>query len=115
MMLKLWFCVYLFIYFVGCSGKTEHQLEFSFLARAYGVLSREYKHNLQNVWIIHPTVWVRLAYFFCAPFMDEGITKKVTICESLSDLYEDFEKDKLPMPKIVISTEESRAASWFGV
>eukprot|EP00300_Choanocystis_sp_HF-7_P037544 c53729_g1_i1.p1 GENE.c53729_g1_i1~~c53729_g1_i1.p1 ORF type:complete len:610 (+),score=161.95 c53729_g1_i1:43-1830(+) len=98
------------------SGKTEHQLEFSFLTKAYTVLSREYKHNLRNVWIVHPTVWVRMAYFFCAPFMDVGMTNKVAICHSLADLYNDFQEGGIPLPKVVLSTDEELSKSkWFAV
>eukprot|EP00298_Acanthocystis_sp_HF-20_P010390 c18830_g1_i1.p1 GENE.c18830_g1_i1~~c18830_g1_i1.p1 ORF type:complete len:669 (+),score=304.10 c18830_g1_i1:45-2051(+) len=95
------------------SANTSHQLEFGFLSKAYSVLSREYKHNLKNVWIIHPTVWVRLAHFFCAPFMDEGIANKVFVCESIESLYDYFDKDGLILPACVIKSEEEQKSSWF--
>eukprot|EP00298_Acanthocystis_sp_HF-20_P029200 c8084_g1_i1.p1 GENE.c8084_g1_i1~~c8084_g1_i1.p1 ORF type:complete len:245 (-),score=65.30 c8084_g1_i1:62-796(-) len=95
------------------SASEDHQLEFTFLSKAYSIMSRDYKQNLQHLWIVHPTFWVKMAFFFCSPFMETTVATKVFVCESLKDLYVDFEKDGLPLPSEVIKNEEARNKSWF--
>eukprot|EP00301_Raphidiophrys_heterophryoidea_P026144 c8953_g1_i1.p1 GENE.c8953_g1_i1~~c8953_g1_i1.p1 ORF type:complete len:608 (+),score=152.74 c8953_g1_i1:2-1825(+) len=102
---------YSIIYFH--SSTENHQLDFSFLSKAFGVLSHNFKNNLDNLWIIHPTLWVKMAFFVCSPFMDEAMSAKVFVCETLDDLYEDFEKDGLPLPAVVVKTDQKRRTQWF--
>eukprot|EP00300_Choanocystis_sp_HF-7_P013315 c18246_g1_i2.p2 GENE.c18246_g1_i2~~c18246_g1_i2.p2 ORF type:complete len:161 (-),score=52.36 c18246_g1_i2:171-653(-) len=102
---------YSILYFHSADAK--HQLDFSFLSKLYTVLQGQYKDNLQHLWVVHPTMWVKMAYFFCAPFMDTTLAAKVVVCESVDDLYEDFEKDGLPLPAVVLRTEAERKRSWF--
>eukprot|EP00299_Pterocystis_sp_00344_P015324 c7644_g1_i1.p1 GENE.c7644_g1_i1~~c7644_g1_i1.p1 ORF type:complete len:528 (+),score=139.79 c7644_g1_i1:38-1621(+) len=95
------------------SAEPEHQMDFSFLSKAYSVLRNDYKQNLQNLWIVHPTIWVKMAFFFCSPFLDPGMMTKVTVCEQVEDLFVDFDRDGLPLPKVVQIADEQRRASWF--
>jgi len=95
------------------SSEPKHQLDFSFLSRAFGVLSANFKQNLDNLWIVHPTMWVKMAFFVCSPFIDQGLSAKVFVCETLDDLYEDFEKDGLPLPAMVVKTDQKRKSQWF--
>jgi len=84
------------------SDNESHQLDFRFLSKAYSIFSRECKHNTKSVWVIHPTVWVRLAHFFCTPFMDRNIPIKLTICQNMTSFYEDFEQSGYQFPQSVL-------------
>jgi hypothetical protein len=94
------------------SADEAHQLDLTFLSKAYTVLSREYKHNLKSLWVVHPTFWVKMAYFFCSPFMDSSLNANIVVCEKITDLYRDFEQDGLPVPQIVMQADQARA-KWF--
>jgi hypothetical protein len=60
------------------SDDPNHQMDLGFLHRAYEVLSRQYKRNLEQIWIVFPSFWIRLAWLFCKPFMDGDVTGKVS-------------------------------------
>ena len=77
------------------------------------VLSRNYKHNLENLWIVHPTMWIKMAFFFCSPFLDSSVTAKVAVCPTLAVLQEDFEEGGLPLPPEVYDNDRNATKGWF--
>lgn len=41
-------------------GGSIHRPSWNWLLRAYRQLGRKYKKNLKNLYVVHPSMWVRL-------------------------------------------------------
>eukprot|EP00301_Raphidiophrys_heterophryoidea_P004511 c11956_g1_i2.p1 GENE.c11956_g1_i2~~c11956_g1_i2.p1 ORF type:complete len:471 (+),score=110.96 c11956_g1_i2:1-1413(+) len=87
------------------TDESSYRFEFSFLVRAYSVLSDQFAHNLHRVWLVNSSMWISFAYYVCKPFMDVKFTAKVAVCESFEALRLDVEKAGVQLPEAVVSAQ----------
>ncbi len=50
---------------------------FDWLRAIYAIFNRKYKKNMKRLFVVHPTVWVRLAIWFASPFVKKKFWKKM--------------------------------------
>lgn len=92
---------YSLIYFHhGYSSKNKVSL--SWLWGLYKVLDRRYKKNVKNLFIVHPTNFIRVIYNFFKPIISVKFGSKVQYVRHLQELSQHMELDRLPIPKSVI-------------
>ncbi|GAM24981.1 hypothetical protein SAMD00019534_081560, partial [Acytostelium subglobosum LB1] len=72
----------------------------AWLMNTYNLLPRNYKKNLKNMYIIHPSTWLRMMFMALSPFMSEKVWNKVVYIDYLQELpntlNKELIKDKLP-------------------
>eukprot|EP01117_Protostelium_nocturnum_P012309 TRINITY_DN4530_c0_g1_i3.p1 TRINITY_DN4530_c0_g1~~TRINITY_DN4530_c0_g1_i3.p1 ORF type:complete len:485 (+),score=157.96 TRINITY_DN4530_c0_g1_i3:89-1543(+) len=93
------------------SGENGGRPGFSWLLKAYKLLTRKYKKNLKSLYIIHPTLWVKGTLRFFKPFISSKFWQKLVYIEEVNDIYKYIRKDQLKLPDFV--TQFSRSSKKF--
>ncbi|KAJ9086477.1 hypothetical protein DSO57_1003811 [Entomophthora muscae] len=67
-------------------GGNIHRPSWPWLLRAYRQLGRKYKKNLKNLYVVHPSLWVRLLMDMMNKIISPKFARKVTWIKTLSEL-----------------------------
>jgi len=81
---------------------SKNKVSLSWLWGLYKVLDRRYKKNVKNLFIVHPTNFIRVIYNFFKPIISVKFGSKVQYVRHLNELSHHMELDRLPIPKPVI-------------
>ena len=57
-----------------------------FLWNAYKELDRSFKKNLKKLYVVHPTTFIRMVWFFFKPIISEKFKNKLIYTSSLDEL-----------------------------
>lgn len=82
---------------------TQSRPGFNWLLNVYRSLSRKYKKNLKSFYLIHPTFMFKMLLKLFRPFVSDKFWKKLHMCDRVSQLYVDIDRDTLPLPPSVLS------------
>jgi len=90
---------------IWCVNNTSNQNRpgFNWLLNVYRSLSRKYKKNLKSFYLIHPTFMFKMIIKLFRPFVSDKFWKKLHMCDRVSQVYADIDKDALPLPPSVLS------------
>ena len=55
---------------------SANQPEFSWLQHLYYIFENKYRKNMKTFYVVHPSIWFRLAVWFMSPFLSSGFGKK---------------------------------------
>ena len=91
---------YSLVYVVMSEGKKP---SFSFLRKFYGTMSRKYKKNLKQLFVVHPSFWVRAGFQFFRPFISSKFWKKVVYIHDVRQLYQYMSPSQVKFPAYVTS------------
>ena len=91
---------YCLVYFHACMNSAARP-PLSWFRKCYRILSRKYKKNLKTLYIVHPTLWIRLLMGFFKPFISYKFWDKIIVCNSLSELRPALPVNQLSIPKKV--------------
>lgn len=91
---------YSLVYVVMSEGKKP---AFSFLRKFYGTMSRKYKKNLKQLFVVHPSFWVRTGFQFFRPFISSKFWKKVVYVDDVRQLYQYMSPSQVKFPTYVTS------------
>lgn len=110
------------VYFhAGC--QSVNQPDLSFFRRLHKALPRQYvvvfpplyscipmaifrpryKKNLKSLFIVHPSLFVKMVTMFTRPFVKRKFKRKIRNISSLSKLFEIFQPDLLQVPEEVLA------------
>eukprot|EP01135_Chromosphaera_perkinsii_P003175 Nk52_evm64s236 gene=Nk52_evmTU64s236 len=92
---------YCLVYFHACMDSNARP-PLSWFRKCYRILSRKYKKNLKALYIVHPTLWIRLLMGFFKPFVSYKFWDKIVTCHSLSELRPSLPLNQLTIPSKVL-------------
>ncbi|KAJ1974698.1 hypothetical protein H4R35_003490 [Dimargaris xerosporica] len=91
----------------------KHRPGWTWLFKAYRSLSRKYKKNLKNLYVVHPSTWARVLMDMMNVVISPKFFKKLNWVDKLSDLAHHVPLDQITVPPEVQEyndTLEPRAA-----
>lgn len=92
---------YTLVYFhYGLNSRNKPPL--SWLWQAYRAFDRKYKKNLKNLYLVHPTNFIRLMYNAFRPVISVKFGKKVLYVNNLDELKNHLPLEQLPIPECVL-------------
>ena len=66
---------------------SANQPDFSWLQHLYYIFENKYRKNMKTFYVVHPSIWFRLAVWFMSPFLSSGFWKKIVYINNLRDLF----------------------------
>lgn len=78
---------YVLVYLHGGAAK-DTMPKFSWLKRCYQMIDHRLRKNLRNLYIVHPTFWLKTVLVMARPFVSSKFYKKIIYIESLSSLFD---------------------------
>jgi len=92
---------YVLVY-VRTGMASSNRPSFAFLKQAYRIFNRKYKKNLKQLFIVHPSFWVKTSFRLFRPFLSRKFWKKLTYIDNVSQFDEYINKDQLTLPRIAL-------------
>jgi Rho GTPase-activating protein 1 len=89
---------YSVVYVVMSEGKKP---SFSWLRKVYGTITRKYKKNLKQLFIVNPSFWVKAGFQFFRPFVSGKFWKKVVYVSEVRQLYQYMSPTQIRFPDYV--------------
>jgi Rho GTPase-activating protein 1 len=89
---------YSVVYVVMSEGKKP---SFSWLRKVYGTITRKYKKNLKQLFIVNPSFWVKAGFQFFRPFISGKFWKKVVYISEVRQLYQYMSPTQIRFPGYV--------------
>jgi len=90
---------YSVVYVVMSEG---HNPGFAWFRKVYGTITRKYKKNLKQLFIVHPSMWVKFGFQFFRPFISSKFWKKVIYINEVHELYKFMSPSQVRFPAYVI-------------
>eukprot|EP00753_Platysulcus_tardus_P010995 PLAT3188.3.p1 GENE.PLAT3188.3~~PLAT3188.3.p1 ORF type:complete len:282 (-),score=127.89 PLAT3188.3:112-831(-) len=81
--------------------------ELAWLRKAYQLLSWQYHAKLVNMYVVHPTVWLKFALWLLTPMVSDAFWKRLVYIERAALLYNHFEVSQLILPDEVLEYDEA--------
>ena len=81
------------------------------LANVVKMLPRIYRKNIQRLFIVHPSLWLKSALLFLRSVVSRKFWNKVTHVESVQALAPFFDKGSLLFPEHVFRTDAAKVAA----
>lgn len=103
---------YVIVYFhSGC--RQQNKPELTFFRRIHKALTRKYKKNLQNLYVVHPTIFVKMVTWFTRPFVKKQFKSKIRHVSRLSSLFKTFDCKQLRIPHEVLQHDHKVNGSTY--
>jgi len=106
---------YVLVY-VHTNISADNKPSFAWMRKFYSIFNRKYKKNLKLLYIVHPTMWVKMTFRLFKPFISSKFWKKLVYIEEGADVYSYFPKDQISLPDFVINygVPKKKALPIFG-
>ncbi|KAG2393224.1 hypothetical protein C9374_009801 [Naegleria lovaniensis] len=90
---------------IWCVSNSTSQARpgFSWMLNVYRTITRKYKKNLKSLYILHPTMMIKVIMKCFSPFVSEKFWKKLHLVDSIQDIYKDIPEETLPLPPTTIA------------
>ncbi|KAI9594140.1 Rho GTPase activation protein [Syncephalis fuscata] len=85
------------------SGGARYRPGWSWLFKAYNQLGRKYKKNLKKLYVVHPSMWVRLLMDMMKAVISPKFARKLSYVSTLSELATQIPLKKIQLPRAVLS------------
>uniref|UniRef100_A0AAG5DB64 Rho-GAP domain-containing protein n=2 Tax=Anopheles atroparvus TaxID=41427 RepID=A0AAG5DB64_ANOAO len=96
---------YIIAYFhQGMKDNSKPALQF--LWNSYKELDRSFKKNLKKLYVVHPTTFIRMVWFFFKPIISEKFKSKLIYTSSLDELKQSLGLNTLKVPDPVREFDE---------
>jgi Rho GTPase-activating protein 1 len=104
---------YSVVYVVMPDGRKP---SFGWLRKVYGNITRKYKKNLKQLFIVNPSFWVKAGFQFFRPFISSKFWKKVVYVTEMRQLYQFMSPTQIRFPAYVTDKVNfaKNAAALFG-
>lgn len=86
--------------------KEDHKPSAQFLWNSYKELDRNFRKNLKNLYVVHPTWFIRVIWNFFSPFISEKFRKKLVYISSLDELRQALGLSKLKIPDNISNLDD---------
>ncbi|XP_022668272.1 rho GTPase-activating protein 1-like isoform X1 [Varroa jacobsoni] len=110
---------YVLVYFHhGLNSKNKPTL--SWLWTAFRTFDRKYKKNLKNMYLVHPTTFIKVIYQLFKPYISTKFGRKIVYVNRLSELKTHLRHfDQIQIPEAVAEhdaqVKEREGKSWFRI
>ena len=99
---------YVLVY-VHSNIASANKPDFSWLKRIYRtVLSRAYKKNLKELYVVHPDFWVKMSTMFLGPFVSKKLKTKTVQVQRVAQLFRYFDATQLSLPEHVFRHDDEK-------
>ncbi|CAL4119891.1 unnamed protein product, partial [Meganyctiphanes norvegica] len=98
---------YVLVYLHGASTR-GNMPSFSWLKRCYTMIDRRLRKNLQGLYLVHPTFWVKTVVVMTRPFVSAKFSRKLRFVISLKELSQIIPMDHVCIPDRVKKYDEIR-------
>lgn len=89
---------YVLVYFhQGLRDNSKPSVDF--LWNSYKELDRSFKKNLKHLYVVHPTMFIRVIWNLCKPFISVKFKNKLCYVSSLEELRENLGLKSLKLPE----------------
>ncbi|XP_036337737.1 rho GTPase-activating protein 68F isoform X2 [Rhagoletis pomonella] len=96
---------YILVYFH--QGLREHSKPSAqLLWNSYKELDRNFRKNLKNLYVVHPTLFIRFVWKFFSPFISDKFRQKLVYISSLDELRQALGLSKIKVPDSVCDFDE---------
>ncbi|XP_039963888.1 rho GTPase-activating protein 68F isoform X2 [Bactrocera tryoni] len=96
---------YILVYFH--QGLREHSKPSAqLLWNSYKELDRNFRKNLKNLYVVHPTLFIRFIWKFFSPFISDKFRQKLVYISSLDELRQALGLSKIKVPDSVCDFDE---------
>lgn len=82
--------------------KEDNKPDITFLWNAYKDLDRSFRKNLKQLFVVHPTWWIRGIWMFFRPFISVKFRNKLIYISTLAELRQSLGMDNLNVPENII-------------
>lgn len=86
--------------------KEDNKPSAQFLWNSYKELDRNFRKNLKNLYVVHPTWFIRVIWNFFSPFISEKFRKKLVYISSLDELRQALGLSKLKLPDNICDLDD---------
>jgi len=83
----------------------------TFLWNSYKELDRNFKKNLKQLYVVHPTTFIKMVWFFFRPMISEKFKSKMVYISSIDELKELLGQKNLQVPDNVREFDEKQNSS----
>ncbi|XP_073839196.1 rho GTPase-activating protein 68F-like isoform X2 [Musca autumnalis] len=97
---------YILVYFHQ-GLKEDNKPSAQFLWNSYKELDRNFRKNLKNLYVVHPTWFIRVIWNFFSPFISEKFRKKLVYISNLDELRQALGLSKLKLPDNICNFDDS--------
>ncbi|KAJ3333637.1 hypothetical protein HDU76_005866 [Blyttiomyces sp. JEL0837] len=87
------------------AGGSKHQPSWAWLFKAYSKLSRKYRKNLKNLYVVHTSMFFKLLMQMMAPLISPKFSRKLVWVASLEKLSALVPMQNLPIPQVVLEVD----------
>lgn len=88
---------YVLIYLHGGSGRGNVP-PFPWLKKCYQLLDRRLRKSLKNLYMVHPTFWLKSVVWMARPFISSKFWRKLVYVKTLDELYQLVPVEKAAVP-----------------
>jgi len=92
----------------------KQEPEFAWLQLLYKICDRKFP-NMKNLFIVHPSLWVKVTLRLLTPFMKNPFTQKLVLVTSLGELFARVEQEafELKIPSFVYKYDRQENGSQY--
>lgn len=91
---------YILIYLHGGSNRSTVP-PLPWLKKCYHLLDRRIRKSLKNLYMVHPTFWLKSVVWMARPFISSKFWRKLVYIRTLDDLYRIIPVEKAAVPEKV--------------
>eukprot|EP00298_Acanthocystis_sp_HF-20_P001611 c12023_g1_i1.p1 GENE.c12023_g1_i1~~c12023_g1_i1.p1 ORF type:complete len:501 (+),score=178.61 c12023_g1_i1:60-1562(+) len=81
--------------------ESDRQPPLAWVKKSLSLLPRKYRAKLQNLYVVHPTMWMKMLLWVLTPFISQEFWTKLVYVEKLDGLYRAVPVQLLNMPQFV--------------
>ncbi|XP_055333348.1 rho GTPase-activating protein 8-like [Paramacrobiotus metropolitanus] len=97
---------YVLVYF-HYGLNSENKLPVGWLIQAYKLLDRKYKKNLKNLYLVHPTNFIKIMYSCMKVFISYKFGRKMIYVQTLDELKQYLDISQINIPEPVLRHDET--------
>lgn len=86
--------------------KDDSRPSVNFLWNSYKELDRNFKKNLKSLYVVHPTMFIRIVWNFFKPFISEKFKSKLFYVNSLKELRDGLGLAQLKLPDSIYQFDD---------
>ncbi|XP_055384217.1 rho GTPase-activating protein 68F [Condylostylus longicornis] len=96
---------YILVYFHQ-GMKEDSKPSVQLLWNSYKELDKKFRKNLKNLYVVHPTWFIRIVWNFFRPFISEKFRKKLIYISSLDELRQELGLTNVKLPENICDIDE---------
>ncbi|KAJ6641479.1 Rho GTPase-activating protein 68F, partial [Pseudolycoriella hygida] len=89
--------------------KEDNKPSIPFLWNAYKDLDRNFRKNLKKLYVVHPTLFIRIIWNFFKPFISEKFKNKLIYISNLDELRQSLGLNQLKLPENIYEFDEKNS------